>query len=254
MTELIAKKIGTLEWVRLAPETLATKCAFNLELRPLPDRVKAGPPSTSNDLAYVIVTLYATGLEMFMPVTGSDEISFKPQEGLLQRFVRDRPIGGSFEHSFSELNKITTNYQSLEINKFDPILEAEQNRTGESFEAFGVKFPAEATTRWGILVILAVQTYFWIHLHELARKLQPSDPGWEVAFIGMYSSLPSQIVYSISALALPVCAVAALGVRGLFIGGFRWMYWLMLITGTLSSLTLAVAGWRSAPRRSMEGS
>jgi hypothetical protein len=53
------------------------------------------------------------------------------------------------------------------------------------------------------------------------RKLQPSDLGWEAAFIGMYASLPSRIIYSVSALALPVGAVGALGVRGLFVGSFN---------------------------------
>ena len=248
---------GTLQWVTLAPNVLSTQFSARLELHSLQDHLKELlPPGSNDEDAYVDVDSIGdtTPYEPLIPVADYDEIDFRPQEALIQRFAGVKPVGGLFEHSFPELNKITKNYQGLQIDKFDPILEAEQNRTGESFEAFGVKFPADATTRWGVLVILAVQIYFWIHLQELARKLQPSDPGWEVAFIGMYPSLPSRIVYSISALALPVCGVVGLGVRGLYIGDFRLTYWLLLTAGTILSLTVAIAGWRSAPSRTVERS
>jgi hypothetical protein len=238
---------GKLQWTRVAPDTLATMCVFNFELRSLRDSVKNGLPGSSNGFAYFFAEPF--GLSEFTPVNLSNQITFTPQNGLMQDFGSWKPVGGSFEHSFPELNKITKNYQTLEIDKFDAILEAEQNRTGESFEAFGVKFPAEATTRWGILVILAVQLYFWVHLQELSRKLAPDDPGWEVAFIGMYHSLPSRLVYTFSALALPIGAVTALGIRGLFVGSFHWLYWLLLASGIILSMTLAGLAWRSAPSR-----
>jgi hypothetical protein len=182
-------------------------------------------------------------------LTEASTIDFRAQESLIRHFHSWVPLSGSFDHSFPELNKITRNFQTLEIDKFDPILEAEQNRNGESFEAFGVKFPAEATTRWGVLIILAVQLYFWIHLRELSQKLQPGDAGWEVAFIGMYTSLPSRIVYFISSCILPVLAVSALGIRGLAIGDYQWPFWASLTCGIAVSIALAGVIWRSAPKR-----
>jgi hypothetical protein len=104
VTELTGKKIGRLEWVRLPPEILVTKCTVNLDLVQLRNRMKAGLPSASDDLAYAIVSPFqtqtTTEIATFIPVTGSDGVSFKPQEGLIQRFGKDRPLGGSFEHSF----------------------------------------------------------------------------------------------------------------------------------------------------------
>jgi hypothetical protein len=186
---------------------------------------------------------------LIMPFVHTD-VGFDAQLGLIQNSVGGKPVHGSFEHSFYELDRITRNYQVLSLSELDPILESEQNRSGASFEAFGVKFPAQATTRWGIIVILAVQLYFWIHLHELARKLLPTDPGWEVAFIGMYRSRSSQILYSISALRLPVCAVLALGIQGVLLSKkYHWAYWILLMSGVLTSLALAVAAWNNSPKR-----
>jgi hypothetical protein len=192
-----------------------------------------------------------SGIERFyVPIIAAHSYDFNAQEILLSHFAKDRPVGGDFAHSFPELDKYTKGFQTLELDYFDSILEAEQNRTGETFEAFGIKFPAEATTRWGIVVILAVQLYFWIHLKELAKKLEPNDPGWEVAFIGMYTSWPSQLVYNISSLGLPLVAVFALSIRGLYVGRFHWLYWLLLVVGCFLTLTLTAMTWRSRPVRS----
>jgi hypothetical protein len=246
---MVCKDTGTIEWVRFAPRALQATRTLEFELRLVRENVKQPMLSTSLGYGYFLGT---GNVSLILPAAAEAKIDFYPQEGLIQHFAKGKPLGGSFEHSFPELNKITKNYQTLELDKFDPIFEAEQNRTGESFEAFGIKFPAEATTRWGILVILGVQLYFWIHLHELARKLLPTDQGWEVAFIGMYPSLPSKVVYTFSALVLPVGAIAALGIRGLYVGSFRWLYWLLLIMGITFSVTFAVLAWRSAPSREFD--
>jgi hypothetical protein len=54
--------------------------------------------------------------------------------------------------------------------------EASKPRT-DSFEVFGVKFPVEKATRCGILLIVGVQLYLWIHLHELSPKLNEGGHG-----------------------------------------------------------------------------
>jgi hypothetical protein len=56
----------------------------------------------------------------------------------------------------------------------------------------------------------------------------------------MYPSIPSRLVYTISALVLPIVAVSALGIRGLWVGNFHWWYWLLLVVGFTLSLLLAV--------------
>jgi hypothetical protein len=170
---------------------------------------------------------------------------FDAQRPLIQRFPKDRrPNHGTFDYSFRDLNAYTKNYQGLEIRQFDTILASEQSRTGESFEAFGIKFPAQGTTRWGILVVLGLQLYLFIHLRELAGKLRVDDPGWDVAWIGVYDWTLSKAVFAFSAFVLPVGAITALGIRGLYVSDFSWIYRFILGMGMLAASTLAVAGWK----------
>jgi len=250
-------KVGVIQWVAPGRTTRVVKCDVQYSLKPVSESMKMNLLRDESTIAYYAepfqCTPFTDSVPDMLPVSNAlilDRSYFRPQDAIIRLFRKNKPVGGSFEHSFPELDDLTKNFEGIRIDHFDPILKAEQSRAGESFEAFGIKFPAASTTRWGILVILAVQLYFWIHLHELGRKLKPDDPGWEVAFIGMYNSRPSQAIFAISAYVLPVCAVAGLGVRGLFIGSFHWPYWLLLVMGVGGSITLGLAGWHNAPRRS----
>lgn len=188
--------------------------------------------------------------DLVIPITKYEELDFNPQVAI-QTHLKDfaAPLG-TFATSFPNLDTFAPSYGNVGINQIDNILKELQARAGgNSFEAFGVKFPAEATTRWGILIILSVQMYLWIHLHELKQKLQPDDPGWEVAFIGMYSSWPSQIVYFITSYLLPVFAIIALGVKGIHIGENRAVIANLITLGTAVSLLLSFAIWKSSPHR-----
>jgi hypothetical protein len=160
-----------------------------------------------------------------------------------------KPAHGPFSGAFRALYTLSANYQSLAIDKIDAILAAEQSRAGESFEAFGVKFPAEGTTRWGIILLLAVQLYFWIHLHELSQKLKPRDEGWEVAWIGVYPSAAARIIFRVSAFLLPLCAILIIGIRGLLIGNFAGAYWVLLLVGAAASIFLSAVTWARIPKR-----
>jgi hypothetical protein len=247
LNKLQVKDMGRVQWL---PRGSEARSEMEVRVEPciLSDAIRKALPDLTTDYGFV-GTFDNYQHQPVLPVSRYQEIEFRAQDALREHFQQGIPEGGSFDHSFSELDKITKDYQSLEFDKFDVILEAEQNRTGDSFEAFGVKFPAEATTRWGVVVVLAVQLYFWIHLHELAQRLQPNAPGWEVAFIGMYSSHPSRVVYSLSTHFLPVAAIIALGVKGLFIGDFQRMYWWVLGISTALSIGLAILSWDSAPTR-----
>ena len=172
---------------------------------------------------------------LVIPVKTYKDLDFIPEEVISGHFRNLSLTIGSFGHSFPNLDGLAANFGDFDFNKLDVALKDLQNRTGESFEAFGIKIPAEATARWGILVILAVQLYLWLHLFELKQKLQPDDPGWEVAFIGMYSSLPSRVVYFVSSCLLPVAAIVALGMKGLHAGDSRALIVNLLILGTIVS-------------------
>lgn len=160
---------------------------------------------------------------------------------------------GKFDHAFQQLSDITKNYEDLDLSKIEQILAEEKRRAGESFEAVGIKFPADNATRWGILVIIGLQVYFWIHLRERSPKLHRSDPGWEVAWIGVYPSKYAKAAMFVSTCLLPPAAAAALGVRGLQISSFgldcsSWPYWCLLLGGTLCASVLGYLAWKELPR------
>jgi hypothetical protein len=75
----------------------------------------------------------------------------------------------AFSDSFYELDQATAGFQDLDFYHLKKILRVQQTNSKEVFTAFGVTFPSETTTRWGMLIILAIQLYFWLHLAEYRR-------------------------------------------------------------------------------------
>jgi hypothetical protein len=122
--------------------------------------------------------------------------------------------------------------QELSITIVRERIQEMQSKAEERFEAFGLRIPAAQVVRWGIALLLAAQLYFWIHLHELARKLRPNDPGWEVAWIGMYSSKGAFIATMISSTFLPALAALMLG----------WRFWRSTTPGSHGLWTTVLVG------------
>jgi hypothetical protein len=128
--------------------------------------------------------------------------------------IRTHPYwkAGAFSSSFSELDRVTANIQDKSFEAISSNLQEEATKPkADSFEVFGVKFPVEKATRWGILLIVGIQLYLWIHLHELSPKLKEGDAGWDVAWIGVYRSRPARTLFVASTALLPVVTIAALG-------------------------------------------
>lgn len=193
----------------------------------------------------------------FIPVTDFETIDFDAQDILLSK-VRSQQIRqkegllvphGIFDYSFRSLNNVTKNYQNLALGSFKPILESEQQRTGESFEALGIKFPADETTRWGTLVLLAIQLYLWVILRENVVTISPADSGWDVAWIGMYTSAIARIVCFLTTVAFPPVAIVTLGIRALQLGGDTWFDRLLVCFDVSVSVIFAFLAWRSLPKR-----
>jgi hypothetical protein len=179
---------------------------------------------------------------------------YESLQTLLPEAARHRWKPGRFAHSFPELAQLTKDLEVGTIETWKVKLEEQRLRTGESFEAVGIKIPADAVTKWGIFLVLAVQLYFLCHLVELSRKLRSSDPGWEVAWIGMYQKPLGALVFSCSALLLPVVAVLVLGLSGLALsqGSDRLagqMQLAICILGTAASAVLSLYTVRNRPRR-----
>ena len=155
---------------------------------------------------------------------------------------------GAFEYSFRELSELTRDYEKISLDAGESVLAGEEKRAGGSFEVVGVKFPAEAVTRWGIVVIIAIQIYLWIHLQELSPRLRRSDPGWDVAWIGVYTSKHARIAMFVLTCLLPSAAVLGVGIRGLYVSSFAKANWVLLIVGTAATSALGILAWKRLPR------
>ena len=162
------------------------------------------------------------------------------QDALIRRF-QDRWRRGSFSDVFRELDSIALEYKDLQLDRIERILQHEEDRRRDPFEAFGVKFPPDKTARWGVLLILGIQMYFFIHLAEY-RRLHIRDNS--VAWIGSYRQTFARIIFTASSFVLPVGVVLFVALRGhLFqIPRSNW------IAGTIAvgiSILLALLGGRA---------
>jgi hypothetical protein len=154
---------------------------------------------------------------------------------------------GSFSEVFSDLDKATQPFQGNSFEAISSKLQEEaQKPKADSFEVFGVKFPVEKATRWGILLIVGIQLYLWIHLHELSPRLKEGDEGWDVAWIGVYRSLPARILFICSTAVLPIATIVALGSNAL--RGASSLVWAVYVLALLVSLLLAYLIVRTVPR------
>lgn len=160
---------------------------------------------------------------------------------------------GKFDEAFPELSTITKDRQAATFAVWNQALKDEIERGTESFEAFGLKVPAQTTTLWGALLIIGVQLYFLAHLTELSHKLQETDPGWEVAWVGTYRHFLARALLWASALILPVVATIVVGSKGVVIasGGMRTASvraWITVILGVTASVVIAFSTAKNLPK------
>jgi hypothetical protein len=102
-----------------------------------------------------------------------------------------------FNETFRELDQMTAGFQDLDFQHLQKILHLQENTSKEGLEVFGVKIPTESTTRWGIILIIAIQLYLWLHLREYRHRGIMAPP---VAWIGSYSQLSAPEFFSSSLL------------------------------------------------------
>jgi hypothetical protein len=145
--------------------------------------------------------------------------------------------GGSFAETFGDLYEIAKGREAASFKVWRGALSAELDRSGDSFEWVGLKLPAQATTLWGVVLLIGVQFYFLIHLMELSRKMTNTDAGWEVAWVGVYQGKLARLLFRSSALLLPVGAVVVLGIKAVLIGESPWR-WLHPIVAIPISIAL----------------
>jgi hypothetical protein len=124
--------------------------------------------------------------------------------GYIKKGEGERPgVNHSFAMRYPDLWRAAQGRRGLDLQALAADLNAETDRRGETFEAFGLKFADSQITRWGALVLLAVQLYFVTYLKRLSASLRVDDPGWDVPWIAMDNSLLARSLLFISTVLLP---------------------------------------------------
>jgi hypothetical protein len=155
-----------------------------------------------------LLVLADAGHSVIVGLLGQQYVPFFPQDALRAKFP-DLPQG-MFSEAFADLNELTNGLQRDDIDELQAWLSNQQSQhSSESFEAFGVRFPASATVAWGTVIVLAVQIYLLLHLRELAPRLTSDDPGLDVPWVGLYRWSVSRLMMTASLL-LPAFTIFVL--------------------------------------------
>jgi hypothetical protein len=146
---------------------------------------------------------------------------------------------GDFDTAFPDLTKAI--YPSLEYVELKDLPDRlkDTSKGDQVIEAFGLKIAATDVTRLGLPLLLAAQFYFWLHLHELTRRILPTDPGRDVAWIGIYQSWLAFATVVGSACLLPLVA-ASLAASRLHFENHPYWQGVTAIAAFLVSLCIAV--------------
>jgi hypothetical protein len=48
-----------------------------------------------------------------------------------------------------------------------------------------VKLPAEAVTSWGIVILIAIESYFFAVFREFCHRVTPEDKAWDAPWLGI---------------------------------------------------------------------
>jgi hypothetical protein len=183
---------------------------------------------------------------LILPIKKRSEQLLNAQEAL----IATHPYWklGSFSDSFHELDDATIGIQGKSFEELKYVLAQEAAKPKvESFELFGVKFPVATARLWGVGAIFVIQLYLWIHLHELSPRLKADDPGWDVAWIGVYRSRLARCLFAVTAGVLPLCTAVLLDYKAL--RGANFWVWIIHIALLLSILVLSILIIRWAPQR-----
>lgn len=136
---------------------------------------------------------------------------FQVQNWRVAEFARERcgsikgnePLTdcGPFDKVFPELVEVERELGGLPLERLIDEVVKRASSGPEPMELLGMKFPIAALTQWGIVLLLTIQLYLWLHVHEMRGKIDLTDaPGLDVAWIGVYTSRISRVVFFISLL------------------------------------------------------
>lgn len=157
---------------------------------------------------------------------------------------------GVFERRFPQLASWVGKRRSRTPKILLEDIQQDLDRAAESFDMFGVKIPLSLIAKMGILVLIAIEAYLFLHLRKLSELLAKNDALPEFPWIGIYPDRISKSVFAVAVVIVPACIAL-------------WLFlnsWEQLRFGTVAALSVSFAVvqgfmvsqlyrfWRSWPR------
>jgi hypothetical protein len=169
---------------------------------------------------------------------------------------------GLFNMSFADLTEAIKGHEGEDLKSLADRISAQAAKGDEEFEAFGLRFPREQISRWGLLFIISIQLYLLIYIRRLSNTLKRDDPGWDVPWMAMDDSPLARVMLFVSMTVLPAGAALAIAVRGVCEVRKLWppfvtmrpetslLQVIVLACGFSLSLYLSILSWKYRPKLS----
>jgi len=152
-------------------------------------------------------------------------------------FFRDwRP--GNFDVAFPELSSVSDEIDTLDIRDAVSRLESQVTSSDRNISLLGLSLPIQQLAQAGFVVLLCVQVYLWLHLHELSSRIEPDAYGWGVAWVGIYKTRTAAAINVISLVILPGLAAITLAYR---FNGLHFYYRRTVATVSCGLVLLSIA-------------
>jgi hypothetical protein len=174
--------------------------------------------------------LFCADVEPGRLVIPADLRTAKVPTDLRQWLIKEFRVdgaGGDFSQMFPELDKVTSAYQTLDTDRIDQILRAELERQGDRVQFLGISLPEPLMASWGMIIVLATHTYFWLHLRAFKRGASSStltpftlghrNAAWH-GWIGLYNDRWASVVTIVTVSSLPTLVVIWAG----FVSSWPW--------------------------------
>jgi hypothetical protein len=138
-------------------------------------------------------------------------MSTKAQQMLIDEYFKGEATG-PFDLRFPQLAAWARGRAARTPQILLEDLEQDIERASESFELFGVKIPLSLIAKVGLLVLVAIEGYFYLHLRRLTAIIQGTTPLPKFPWIGAYTDAVSMTASVASSALLPMAVVAWLAV------------------------------------------
>jgi hypothetical protein len=156
-------------------------------------------------------------------------------------------------------------FENEQLDDLQKTLTNNASKGPETFEAFGIKLPAEQITITGVLLLLAIQLYLLLCFQQRSPDISSDDAVWAIPWLGMDPSPLGRTVL-FGSLAIAPVAIIALGVNAIFRGApdgthWSWKFWtvardypLLFVSATFLALAIVTSlvffciMWNRRPR------